>query len=368
MRADTHMRKYIPHFISFALFLILGHYIVYLLVSHAFTPFLINNPTQRILLFVLGGFSFILMSIAVSKSKNALVQFLYTLSAYWLGAFAYLFLGAVAWSILIVFSDSIQFLARMMMILALIIFTYGSLNARIIRKKKYNIHIKNLPEEWKSKRVIMLSDLHFGAVNGMRFAKRIVREIQKLSPDIVFIVGDFFDGVKVDEQSLAEVFALLKPKDGVYFVMGNHDEFTDNSEKEKLLKHAGIIVLDNKKTILDGVQIVGVDYKNTTKKHDLERALKHIHIDPTKPSIVLRHVPSHLDVLAEANVSLVLCGHTHNGQMYPVNYIAARAHKGFGYGLKPLHNTQVVVSSGIGTWGPPLRVGTESEILILNLY
>ncbi|CAN5158652.1 metallophosphoesterase [soil metagenome] len=348
-------------------FLVFGHYIVYQMFINAWPSLTIQSPLKLSVVLLGGGLNFILLSILVSRSRNKLVQFLYTLSAYWLGAFSYFFLSALLWGILMIFSDSIELTARISVVLASLVILYGAINAWKIRIKEYFIEMKGLPEDWKSKKIIMLSDLHFGAVNGIGYAKRIVEEIQKLSPDIVFIVGDFFDGVKVNERALAEVFALLKPKDGVYFVMGNHDEFTDNREKEKLLKHAGMIVLDNQKTIIDGVQIIGVDYKTTVHRGDLERALRHLSIDKTKPSILLRHAPSHIDVLAEAKISLVLSGHTHNGQMYPVNYIASRAHQGFGYGLKTLKETQVLVSSGVGTWGPPLRVGTHSEILILNL-
>lgn len=360
------MKRFVPFFISFIVLLVGAHYVVYLLFSNAWPELAIQNIWVRSLIFIGASASFILATILVYRSKHPLIQFLYTLAAYWIGVFFYLFFAAFVWGVLMFFFGNVELLAKLSIVGALLISLYGAINARIIRKKMYEINISNLPELWKTKKIVVLSDLHFGAVNGLGFAKRVVREIQKQNPDIVFIVGDFFDGVKVDERALAEVFAELKPKNGVFFVMGNHDEFTDNTEKERLLKHAGMIVLDNQKVNVEGIDILGVDYKSTVKATDLKQALEKLVVDPSVPSILLRHVPTHIDTASTSNIDLVLSGHTHNGQMFPSNYLASRIHKGFGYGLKSLNNTQVLISSGIGTWGPPLRVGTKSELLVLK--
>ncbi len=114
------------------------------------------------------------------------------------------------------------------------------------------------------------------------------------------------------------------------------------------------------------VQIVGVDYKTTEKRSDFEKVLSSLPIDANLPSILLKHVPSNLDVAEKRGISLGLFGHTHRAQVFPFSIITHFVYKGFDYGLKKLGKMQVYTSSGVGTWGPPIRVGSNSEIVILN--
>jgi predicted MPP superfamily phosphohydrolase len=114
------------------------------------------------------------------------------------------------------------------------------------------------------------------------------------------------------------------------------------------------------------IQIVGVDYRTTTNSDSYTKVLDSLHIDKNIPSILLKHTPMHIDIAEQAGISLQLSGHSHKAQMFPFSLLTRFIFKGFDYGLKRLNNMQVYTSSGVGTWGPPVRVGTKSEIVRIH--
>jgi predicted MPP superfamily phosphohydrolase len=359
------MKRILPFVLIFSLFLIFLHFVVYTFVSFALPSLTIySRPLEALIIFFL-SISFTLGSVIISKSTNTLGRMFYTLTAYWLGLFIELLFGAIIWSVVtLLFPEYKIESAQALIVLSLLIWILGSINARTIRKKVYEISLFDMPEAWKQKKVVMLSDLHFGAVYGVRRAKKIVRILESMEADVIFLVGDFFDGVKTDEEELARIFSPLKDK--IYFVTGNHDGFVTSEKEIHAIESAGLRVLKDEMTEVDGLQILGVSYHDTNKTEKFGKILSEISFDRNKPSILLKHVPLDLDIAEKAGISLTLSGHTHNGQLFPGNLLAKRAHKGFNYGLKELGAMQVLVSSGVGTWGPPLRVGTHSEVLILK--
>ncbi len=118
---------------------------------------------------------------------------------------------------------------------------------------------------------------------------------------------------------------------------------------------------------VDGVQIIGIDYKHSNPRDKFRERLASMNINKDRPSILLKHIPSDVDISRDAGVSLHISGHTHRAQMWPLSYLPKAIFKGFDYGLNKMGDTQVYTSSGVGTWGPPLRVGTNSEIVLFNL-
>ncbi len=103
---------------------------------------------------------------------------------------------------------------------------YGLINARIIRIRRIAVHLPNLPASWRGRRAVLLSDLHLGRINGVRFCRRMVAMAARLNPDIVFLPGDLFDGTQADLDRLIAPFRQLAPPFGIYFSTGNHEEFT----------------------------------------------------------------------------------------------------------------------------------------------
>jgi predicted MPP superfamily phosphohydrolase len=214
--------------------------------------------------------------------------------------------------------------------------------------------------------VVFVSDVHLGQVHGEKFAERVVKEISKLQPDVVLIGGDLYDGVEVDAERVARPFAALEAPLGTYFVTGNHESYGNMTAYLEAVESAGISWLSDEKVTIEGVEIIGEDYLTTLSRTDDEAVLQSLHLDPAAPTILIRHVPVDLDLAERAGVDLALYGHTHRAQVWPLGYITKRVYKGYDYGLKKFGSMLAYTSSGVGTWGPPLRIGTRPEIVLLE--
>jgi predicted MPP superfamily phosphohydrolase len=211
-----------------------------------------------------------------------------------------------------------------------------------------------------------VSDTHLGQVRNDGFAQKIATMVQNLRPDIVFIGGDLYDGEAVDLDKVIEPFSRISVPNGIYFITGNHEEFYDNTPYLEAVRRAGIRVLYNEKVDLDGLQIIGVDYKDSRREEQFRTILQKMGIDRQKPSILLKHVPLHLQVAKEQGISLQLSGHTHQGQVFLFRFITSQVYQGYDYGLKWFGDLLVYTSSGAGTWGPPMRLDTRPEIVVIT--
>ncbi len=242
---------------------------------------------------------------------------------------------------------------------------YGTINARRLKITCLQISLPNLPEFWRGKTALVASDLHLGQVLRKKTAQKIVTAINRQQPSIVFIPGDFFDGPKTDLTALAAEFKNLKAPLGAYFCSGNHEALAGYEQAEQTLKAAGIKILEDEKIEIQGLQLLGLAFKHEDRTSVAERLGK-MQLDPQKPSILLKHVPSHIEAVAQAGVSFQISGHTHLGQVWPFRHLTRRMFKGFDFGLKPLENLLVYTSSGVGTWGPPVRFLTKSEMVLIT--
>ncbi len=254
-----------------------------------------------------------------------------------------------------------------LIVVSFISIIYGILHAKKITLKNIEIKLPNLSAAWLDRKAIWISDLHLGQINGPSFTEKVANMVQALRPDIIFIGGDLFDGTKaIDLKKSIAPLKKLTPPLGVYFISGNHEEFGNSEMFFKAVRDIGIRTLVDEIADVDGLQIIGVDYKNSRKREKFREILSNLSIDRSKPSILLKHEPKDLDVASGAGVTFQISGHTHQGQMMPFGYIASLIYKGYSYGFKKFRNMQVLVSSGTGTWGPPIRIGTDSEIVILK--
>jgi hypothetical protein len=243
---------------------------------------------------------------------------------------------------------------------------YGVFNAGLTRITRTTVQLANLPATWKGRRAALISDLHLGHVRNGSFLRRMVAKILKEAPDAIFIAGDLYDGTAIDAHQAAEPLSKLVAEQGVYFVAGNHEQFGDDSKYLHAIAAAGVRVLRNEKVEVDGLQIVGVPYRNATQNGHLASALNDVHLDRNRASILLIHAPDHPETAEAAGVSLQLSGHTHLGQFLPWSWIARRIYRQFVYGLSRIGKMQVFTSSGAGTLGPPLRLGSNPEIVVLE--
>lgn len=306
--------------------------------------------------------SFIATTLLSRRYYNPLVRSLYLAAAVWLG-FMDLFLVAACTCWLVYPLDHGAF-AAVVFGLAVAAGIYGLVNARLVRVQRISVSLPGLPPAWVGRRAALVTDTHLGAINGPRFMGRIVSKLRTLAPDAAFLSGDLFDGGLFDPQALEAWTDLALPL-GAYFVNGNHEEFSDPRPYLDAVRRAGIRVLNNQKVTLDGVQILGVPYGESADPRRFQSLLRTL-CDPGGPAILLCHSPHALPVPEAAGVSLLLAGHTHGGQMFPITFFTARVFKQFRYGLNRLGNMLVYTSCGAGTWGPPMRVGTRPEIVLIE--
>lgn len=354
-----------------ALVLSLIHFIIYKLIVTIFSFSVIWQIFTGVILTIL-GISFIIASILIFYFNNSFTNFLYTISASWLGFAVYLFLFSclffLIFFILQVFNLNIssQYFGILCFLLAITFGVYGIIHARQIIVKDINVTIPNFPVDWQEKKAVWISDLHLGAIYDKNFAQNIVTKINEINPDIVFIGGDLYDGTKTDEADIIKPFTELHPALGTYFIMGNHEEFRNNKIYLDAIKNIGIHVLDNEMTTIDGVQLIGVDDKDSINIAEFNIILSSLNIDKGKPTILLKHQPSQLAEAAKAGISFQISGHTHQAQMFPLNIFTSLIYKGYDYGFRKVDKMDVYTSSGIGTWGPPMRVGSDAEIVVFS--
>lgn len=318
------------------------------------------------------AFSFIVAALLGFSFTNRAVTLLYRIASVWLG-FMNFFLVAACWCwlaraamALLGLTANKPLVAGVLYGMALAASLYGLVNARFIRVRRIGIELDGLPASWQGRTALVVSDVHLGHVNGTRFSQRIVEIAAQLKPDIILIPGDLFDGGKSHAAVLAEPLRGLTAPHGTYFSTGNHDEFGPTEHYAKVLTDLGIRVLANEKVTVDGLDIVGVNYGDAGYPIRLRAMLEGLELDRSRASILLNHVPTRLPIVEQAGISLQLSGHTHSGQMIPFTWLTRRAFGKFTDGLQRFGALQVLTSSGVGTWGPPMRVGTRSEVVLLR--
>ncbi len=294
--------------------------------------------------------SFIVAALLGFRFSNWIVALIYQLAAVWLGLLNFLFVAAcLCWVVdfaLRLFPGATHlhvrpWIACTLFSSAILAAVYGILNARWIRVRRVPVKLANLPASWRSRKALLMTDLHLGNINGVRFARRIAAKARRLEPDIIFMPGDLFDGTKADPDRLAAPLYELSPPDGVLFVSGNHEEFGGSSHYAEALRHSGFRVLDNECVDIDGLQVVGVAYSDSNYPVRLRNFLLQLNLKGGPASILLQHVPNRLPIAEEAGVSLQLCGHTHGGQVFPFSWFTRRAFGKFTYGLQRFGELQV---------------------------
>lgn len=316
--------------------------------------------------------SFAAASLLAFRYSNYLVRVLYGIAAVWMGFLNFLFIAAcVSWTAylgarLVGLRLPRANIAATTFGLAVLAGIYGVLNARWPRVRRIAVKLPNLPTRWRGRVAALVSDVHLGHVNGRGFMRRIVTKLRRLRPDVVFITGDLYDGSKADVDGLAAPWKELSPPFGTYFVTGNHEEFSDRTKYLRAVTGSGIRVLNNEKVTLENLQIIGVHDCDASDSERFRSILESAGLDRGRASILLAHVPRGFRIAEKAGISLQLSGHTHGGQIFPFTWFTHRIFGEYTYGLKRFDDLTVYTSSGVGTWGPPMRVGTQPEIVLIE--
>ena len=340
-------------------------------------------------LYILVCFAFILAGLSGLDALNPVRLF----CMYFMAAFVYFLLFTIAFDVLrLLFRLALNrpagprfFAAGMgaVLCLTLLVIFCGALHARRIQVKNYSITIgKEGPAG--GARIVLVSDLHIGGTVNRAWIARIMDAVNRARPGMVCIAGDIFDGnldMVQDMDGIAAELRRLEAPLGVYACLGNHDVdrvrlFQDSGSTgriEAFLKSANIVLLrDEALPVTEGLYVAGrLDARpigmRQSRKSIAELAAP---LDKNAAILLLDHQPLEFPQAEAAGVDLLLCGHTHKGQMFPGNLITRRIFRKAGgthYGYWRGANMQAVVTSGAGVWGPPVRIATDSEIAVLDL-
>lgn len=250
-----------------------------------------------------------------------------------------------------------------------LLFTWGYMRFSNPAVNELTLELDKGTDKQKDVRLVVVSDLHMGSIIGKSTVKRFVEQINAQKPDVVLMVGDMFnaDFRSVEVRKLNEELRQLNAPLGVYAVLGNHEYILDSmSEKLAYLEGAGIRVLrDSIVAIADSsLYIVGRDDRANRHRKTLSELV--LSLDNQRAIVLMDHQPFHLEEAEQNGVDLMLCGHTHNGQVFPISLIVKRMYE-LTHGYMQKGSSHIYVSAGLGLWGPPFRIGTDSEIVVINL-
>ncbi|MFI9174056.1 metallophosphoesterase [Streptomyces lincolnensis] len=243
--------------------------------------------------------------------------------------------------------------------------TYGVLNGPTV--KRVTVPLAKLPRAAHGYRIAVVSDIHLGPVLGRGFAQTVVDTINSTQPDLIAVVGDLIDGSVKDLRPAAAPLSQLKARHGSYFVTGNHEYFSGAEQWVAEVRRLGLLPLENDRTELPWFDLAGVNDiagESEGQGPDFAKALGDR--DRTRACVLLAHQPVQIHDAVDHGVDLQLSGHTHGGQLWPGNFLAAAANPTVA-GLERYGDTQLYVSRGAGAWGPPTRVGAPSDITVIEL-
>ncbi len=254
--------------------------------------------------------------------------------------------------------------------LALLVFflVYGTYNAYSPVVRSYDIKMEKGTSTLDSLHIVMAADTHFGLLSGKNHAERLVKEINALNPDLILLPGDLVDDdiQPFLDQKMDQILSNLHAPYGVYASLGNHDRH-DGTMQELIdtLESSGIQILyDESLEVQEQFTLIGRKDRIDPDRLPLDSLIKSV--NETKPKILLDHQPYELDIAQQQGIDLMVSGHTHGGQVFPGNLITGAIYEN-DWGYLQKEQMHSVVTSGFGFWGPPIRIGTRSEIVSIRI-
>jgi predicted MPP superfamily phosphohydrolase len=333
------------------------------------------------------GYSFVIGRFTAAYLPRPLVNLLTIVGAYWFAVLQYtipflLFIDLIRilnqWigilpSSFMQDTQTVTYTGAAVFILVLIILLYGVWRARNPIVVRYEVDIPKHGGTHKELHIAVVSDTHVGTINGNRRLRHMVNMVNELKPDMVLIVGDLIDDDfhPFVTQKMPDQLKSLKSNLGTYSVLGNHEYIAGHlDEYAAELEKADVrLLVDETVQIEDSFYVIGRDDISGKSHHGRPRKpLSELvkELDPEKPLILMDHQPYRLEEALKAGIDLQLSGHTHRGQMYPYHYITRKTYElDWGYLYK--ESMHVIVSSGFGTWGPPIRVGNNPEVVSVKV-
>jgi hypothetical protein len=251
-------------------------------------------------------------------------------------------------------------------VVPLVIIIIGAMNNNYIRVSQYAIEVPRKTSKITRLRIAYAADFHLKEATNSQFLHEFVSRINALHPDILLICGDVLENDRHDEDTIKfeDLFRQIKTKYGVFAVPGNHE--MHGGGKRDFFINSDIRLLEDKVQLIDrAFYLVGRNDKRGLQRKSLDELL--IHVQESLPVILLDHRPIDIDQVSKSIVDIQLSGHTHNGQLFPINFIVRNLYE-LSWGYMKKNHTHFFVTSGLQTWGPPIRTAGVSEIGIIDIF
>lgn len=332
--------------------------------------------------FFLAALSFIAGRILERKVLSWFSETLTWIGSFWLAWMLYAFLSFIIVDIIRLVNSFFNFvpygqfhpmlIPGSVAVAAFLIVVAGHINARTPHIKSLKLNVDKKIAGMDKLNIIVVSDIHMGTIIGRSRIDKIVAMINALDADIVLLPGDVVDEdlTPVIKENLGESLRNIRSRMGVFSITGNHEFIGGAEAATRYLTEHGITVLrDQYLKVKDSFYVVGRDDRSAKsfsgkQRKTLDELIRGV--DKNFPIILMDHQPFHLDEAESNGIDLQLSGHTHHGQLWPFNFITNKVFE-VSWGYKKKGNTHFYVSSGVGTWGPPVRTGNRPEIVSIEL-
>ena len=350
-----------------------------------------TNPTSRWIYtvgFIFLASAYILGRILERVTNGVISRSLDWLGSYWLGAMVYFLLIVIAIDLFRVINHYLPLIPLQMrrnpaalnfylgiasLIVVAGVLMAGRWNATHPLVRPLEVNIARRVAGVDSMKIAFVSDIHLGSIVGQRQLRQMVEIINAMRPDVILFGGDLLDEdlTPVIHRNIGQCLEELKAPLGAYAIPGNHECYGGIVNATAYLESHSIRVLrDSVVKLANGVYIVGREDRDGKRiTGQTRRSLADLMqtVDPAAPIVVLDHQPVNLPETVAAGVDLQLSGHTHHGQLWPFNYMTAKVYQ-ISRGYRQIGKTHFFVSSGYGTWGPPVRLASRSEIIGIVLH
>ena len=338
-------------------------------------------------IFIIAAYGYVFAKLLYKFLPSIIYDIWLGIGAIWFAFFVYFILLLLGLDIIRLFNSFFHFFPKyiynnyentkkitaiIVIALAGLIVFLGNLNKRDITIKNLNLTLPKGNGKFNELNVVMASDLHLSTIDGERLLSKIIDKINSVNPDIVLFGGDIVDdkAVILKDRGIGESFKKLNPKFGIYSITGNHEYINGVEPSVKFMEDYGMKVLRDDYELIDSsFYLVGredVVMKQFTGKErkTLEEIISPFNSD--HPKILLDHTPVRLEQAEKDGIDLQFSGHTHHGQIWPGNIITNMIYE-LSWGYLEKGKTKYYVSSGAGTWGPPVRTGSKSEIVNIKI-
>lgn len=350
---------------------------------HAIGLLQVNRLVYTVIFFTLAGV-FIVAKIIESRHTSVITDVLNVTGGFWLAFMLYgimfFLLSDIIYVLLkvtrVLNSDNIMIYKKWAFIvtvtLSAVFIIAGFINAIIPVVTRYDITINKSAGDVKSLRIAAVSDIHLGSIIRKRSILKLSGMLADLKPDLVLLLGDIVDGEigPVMRGDLLQHFTCPKCEYGMLGITGNHEYIGGAAKTIPYIESKGIRLLKDEIVVLNGgIQLIGRKDRDSERFYGKKRLTLHelvAQADTMKPMILLDHQPFGYDEAVKYGIDLKLSGHTHNGQMWPLNHITEMIYE-LSYGYLKKGDTQFIVSSGYGLWGPRVRLASRSEVLLINI-